>query len=80
MLEFEPGWQDWLKAMELHPDIRKPLMAEPRPALQAERERLARRLSRTGLERSAVFRATTFMRIGWRGAVIGPEQPLCQRG
>jgi len=66
--------------MELHPDIRKPPMAERRVAQQAERERLARRLSRTGLKRSAVFRATTFMRIGWRGAAIDPKQPLGQRG
>lgn len=62
MLEFEPGWQDWLNAMEQHPDIRKPLMAEPRLAQQAEGEGLARPLSRTGPERSAVFPATTVMR------------------
>ncbi|HRK67637.1 MAG TPA: hypothetical protein PKY73_08795, partial [Hyphomonas sp.] len=50
-LQFEPGWQDRLKAMELHLDIRKQLMAERQLAQQAERERLARRLSRSGLER-----------------------------
>jgi hypothetical protein len=51
VLKFERGWRAWLKAMELHPDIRKPPMAERRVAQQAERERLARRLSRTELER-----------------------------
>ena len=51
VLQFEPGWQDRLKAMELHLDIRKQLMAERQLAQQAERERLARRLSRSGLER-----------------------------
>lgn len=51
VLQFEPGWQDRLKAMELHLDIRKQLMADRQLAQQAERERLARRLSRNGLER-----------------------------
>ncbi len=48
---FEPDWQDRLKAMELHLDIRKQLMTERQIAHQLERERLARRLSRTGVER-----------------------------
>ena len=51
VLQFEPGWQDRLKAMELHLDIRKQMMAERQLAQQAERERLAQRLSRSGLER-----------------------------
>jgi hypothetical protein len=51
VLQFEPDWQDRLKAMELHLDIRKQLMADRQLAQQAERERLARRLSRNGLER-----------------------------
>jgi hypothetical protein len=51
VLLFEPGWQDHLKAMELHLDIRKQLMAQRQIAQQAERERLARGLSRNGLER-----------------------------
>ncbi|PKP80387.1 MAG: hypothetical protein CVT79_16195 [Alphaproteobacteria bacterium HGW-Alphaproteobacteria-18] len=51
VLQFEPGWQDRLKAMELHLDIRKKLMAQRQVAQQVERERLARRLSRKGLER-----------------------------
>jgi type IV secretory pathway VirD2 relaxase len=51
VLQFEPGWQDRLKAMELHLDIRKQLMAERQLAQQAEQERLAQRLSRSGLER-----------------------------
>lgn len=51
VLQFEPGWQDRLKAMELHLDIRKKLMAQRQVAQQAERERLARRVSRNGLER-----------------------------
>lgn len=50
-LQFEPNWQDRLKAMELHLDIRKQLMAQRQVAQQAERERLARGLSRKGLER-----------------------------
>lgn len=50
-LRFEPDWQDRLKAMELHLDIRKQLMTERQIAQQLERERLARRLSRTGVER-----------------------------
>jgi hypothetical protein len=37
--------------MELHLDIRKQLMAQRHVAQQAERERLAHRLSRNGLER-----------------------------
>lgn len=51
VLQFEPGWQDHLKAMELHLDIRKQLMAQRQVAQQVERERLARGLSRNGLER-----------------------------
>lgn len=51
VLQFEPGWQDRLKAMELHLDIRKQLMAQRQIAQQAERERLSRRLSRGGVER-----------------------------
>lgn len=50
-LQVEPDWQDRLKAMELHLDIRKQLMAQRQIAQQAERERLARQLSRKGLER-----------------------------
>jgi type IV secretory pathway VirD2 relaxase len=50
-LQFEPDWQDRLKSMELHLDIRKQLMAERQLSQQVERERLARRLSRSGLER-----------------------------
>lgn len=50
-LRFEPDWQDRLKAMELHLDIRKQLMTERQIAQQLERERLAQRLSRTGVER-----------------------------
>jgi len=46
-----PRWQDRLKAMEFHLDIRKQLMAQRQVAQQAERERLARRLSKNGLER-----------------------------
>lgn len=51
VLQCEPGWQDRLKAMELHLDIRKQLMAQRQVAQQVERERLARGLSRNGLER-----------------------------
>ena len=51
VLQFEPDWQDRLKAMELHLDIRKQLMAERQLSQQVERERLARQLSRNGLER-----------------------------
>lgn len=51
VLQFEPNWQDRLKAMELHLDIRKQLMTQRQIAQQAERERLARRLSRNGPER-----------------------------
>lgn len=51
VLRFEPAWQYRLKAMELHLDIRKQLMAERKLSQQAERERLGRRLSRNGLER-----------------------------
>ena len=51
VVQFEPDWQDRLKAMELHLDIRKQLMAERQRSQQVERERLARQLSRTGLER-----------------------------
>lgn len=51
VVQFEPGWQDRLKAMELHLDIRKQLMAERQLAQQIERERLARSLSRSGLGR-----------------------------
>lgn len=51
VLQFEPGWQDRLKAMELHLDIRKQLMAQRQVTEEAERERLARQLSRNGLER-----------------------------
>jgi len=51
VLQFEPDWQDLLKAMELHLDIRKQLMAERQLSQQVERERLARQLSRNGLER-----------------------------
>lgn len=51
VLQFEPHWQDRLKALELHLDFRKQLMAERKLSRQAERERLAQRLSRNGLER-----------------------------
>lgn len=51
VLQFEPGWQDRLKAMELHLDIRKQLMAQRQVTQQMDRERLARGLSRNGLER-----------------------------
>lgn len=51
VLQFEPNWQDRLKAMELHLDIRKQLMAQRQVAQQTELERRARQLSRTGLER-----------------------------
>ena len=51
VLQFEPGWQDRLTAMERHLDIRKQLMARRQVAQQAERERLAHRLSNNGLER-----------------------------
>ena len=51
VLQFEPGWQDRLKAMELHLDIRKQLMAERQIAQQVEQERLARQLSKNGLGR-----------------------------
>lgn len=51
VLQFEPNWLDRLKAMELHLDIRKQLMAQRQVAQQAERERLARGLSKKGLER-----------------------------
>ena len=51
VLQFEPNWQDRLKAMELHLDIRKQLMAQRQVAQQVERERIAQRLSRNGLER-----------------------------
>lgn len=51
VVQFVPRWQDRLKAMEFHLDIRKQLMAQRQVAQQAERERLARRLSKNGLER-----------------------------
>ncbi|MFN4024426.1 MAG: relaxase/mobilization nuclease domain-containing protein [Hyphomonas sp.] len=51
VLQLEQGWQDRLKAMELHLDIRKQLMAERQIAQQVERKRLARQLSKNGLER-----------------------------
>ncbi len=51
LLKFEPHWQGRLKAMELHLDIRKQIMAEQQMAQQVKRERLALQLSRTGLER-----------------------------
>lgn len=51
VLQFEPGWQDRLKSMEFHLDIRKQLMAQRQVAQQVERERIAQRLSRNGLER-----------------------------
>lgn len=50
-LKVEPGWQDRLKAMEFHLDIRKQLMAQRQVTQQAERKRLARGLLRNGLER-----------------------------
>ncbi len=50
VLRFEPDWQDRLKAMELHIDIRRNLMAERSLQQRLERERLARQLSR-GLDR-----------------------------
>lgn len=50
-LRFEPDWQDRLKAMELHLDIRKQLMTERQIAQRLERERLASRMSRSGVER-----------------------------
>lgn len=51
VLQFEPGWQDRLKEMQLHLDIRKQLMAQRQIAQQAERERLACRSSRCAVER-----------------------------
>ena len=51
VLRFEPEWQERLKAMELHLDIRKQIMAERQIVHQVERERLARQLSRSRLER-----------------------------
>jgi hypothetical protein len=50
VLRFEPDWQDRLKALELHLDIRRNLMNERRLQQQMERERMARSLS-MGLER-----------------------------
>jgi hypothetical protein len=51
VLQFEPGWRDWLEAMELHLDIRKPPMAE-RPLASNSRsvrgvERLVPRLGQS---------------------------------
>jgi len=51
VVQFVPDWQERLKAMELHLDIRKQLMAQRSVQQQLERERLARQQSRTGLER-----------------------------
>jgi type IV secretory pathway VirD2 relaxase len=51
VVKFEPGWQDRLKAMELHLDIRKQLMAERQILQQVEHERLAHRVQRNGLTR-----------------------------
>ncbi|MDP1553919.1 MAG: hypothetical protein Q8L84_00550 [Hyphomonas sp.] len=48
VVQFEPDWQDRLKAMELHLDIRKQLMAERQVQQQQERTRLARKLSKDG--------------------------------
>ncbi len=50
VLAFQPDWQDRLKAMELHLNVRKRLMVERTAQRQAELERAMRRLAR-GVER-----------------------------
>ena len=50
VLAFQPDWQDRLKAMELHLNVRKRLMMERTAQRQAELERAMRRLAQ-GVER-----------------------------
>jgi type IV secretory pathway VirD2 relaxase len=50
VLAFQPDWQDRLKAMELHLNVRKRLMVERTAQRQAELERAMKRLTR-GVER-----------------------------
>ncbi len=50
ILAFQPDWQDRLKAMELHLNVRKRLMVERTAQRQAELERALKRLAR-GVER-----------------------------
>jgi type IV secretory pathway VirD2 relaxase len=50
VLAFQPDWQDRLKAMELHLNVRKRLMMERTAQRQAELERAMQRLVR-GVER-----------------------------
>ncbi len=46
VLRFEPDWQERLRALEMHIDIRRSLMAERQLQQRLERERLAKSLSR----------------------------------
>jgi type IV secretory pathway VirD2 relaxase len=50
VLAFQPDWQERLKAMELHLNVRKRLMVERTAQRQADLERAMRRLAR-GVER-----------------------------
>jgi hypothetical protein len=50
VLAFQPDWQDRLKAMELHLNVRKRLVLERTAQRQAELERAMKRLTR-GIER-----------------------------
>lgn len=50
VLAFQPDWQDQLKAMELHLNVRKRMMVERTAQRQAELERSMQRLAR-GVER-----------------------------
>jgi type IV secretory pathway VirD2 relaxase len=51
VLAFQPDWQDRLKAMELHLNVRKRLMVERTAQRHAELERVMKRLARGVLER-----------------------------
>jgi hypothetical protein len=51
VLAFQPDWQDRLKAMELHLNVRKLLMVERTAQRQAELERAMKRLTRGMLDR-----------------------------
>ena len=51
VLAFQPDWQDRLKAIELHLNVRKRLMVERTAQRQAELERAMKRLARGILER-----------------------------
>ncbi len=46
VLAFQPDWQDRLKAMELHLNVRKRLMVERTAQLQAELERAMKQMTR----------------------------------